>query len=799
MQRRNKVGGIHDRRFGEDDPTMAPEDKMLERFTREKQRSHKKSMFDLEDDEPTEGLTHMGQSLTFDGPNLVDDYNEEDSEMEESESSSDERKKLKRSRVVLAADEDNQDGRGDQDADQPDRKKTKREVMKEVMAKSKLHKYERQAAKEEDNDLRLEMNQELSAVQELLHSATKPSKVKPETSLTIAGVDKSTFEKELNRRAKQLALEPRSQPAYRTKTDEEKAEEAATKLKELEEKRQRRMRGEPTSDDEDNEEDGGSDVEEKMEPAPSFNEQVQDNDFGLGKGIKTRATATELGFDDEDDFIIEDDLIDSGSEFESLDESEASDGEEDKASEEKLEDEEDDLTGAEPNPSKTAIDGDTAPEDGLPYTFSCPQSLDELRAISDQYPPEKLPIIVQRIRALYHPKLDSKNKEALSGFSMALVDYIAEADASRNCPPAALESLIRHIHSLAKSFPVPIATQFRHHIEEIGRLRPLALHRGDLLLLAAVGTIFPTSDHFHQVVTPAMLTLTRFLGQKIPQSLADYSTGTYLAILTVQYQHLSQRYIPEVVNFCLNTLCALGPLAPKEKLGNFPVHEPRPDMRIQNAGGSSLRKLRLDDCDDNELSAPEALALKVSLVDTNVRLLQAAADAWSSQPSFFEIFEPAVKVMNHLTTDTVKFALPISLCENAEKTSSRIGKMLNLSRLSRRPLELHHHRPLGIRTFIPKFEDTFNPSKHYDPDRDRAEGARLRAEFKKERKGAMRELRKDANFMAREKLRIKKAKDAAYEKKFSRLVAEIQGEEGREANAYEREKEARKKARTRKW
>ena len=57
----------------------------------------------------------------------------------------------------------------------------------------------------------------------------------------------------------------------------------------------------------------------------------------------------------------------------------------------------------------------------------------------------------------------------------------------------------------------------------------------------------------------------------------------------------------------------------------------------------------------------------------------------------------------------------------------------------------------------------------------------------------MRELRKDASFIAREKLREKKEKDEAYEKKFRRLVAEIQGEEGREGKAYEREKRARKR------
>jgi nucleolar protein 14 len=34
---RGKVGGVVDRRIGENDPTMSLEDRMLERFAREKQ------------------------------------------------------------------------------------------------------------------------------------------------------------------------------------------------------------------------------------------------------------------------------------------------------------------------------------------------------------------------------------------------------------------------------------------------------------------------------------------------------------------------------------------------------------------------------------------------------------------------------------------------------------------------------------------------------------------------------------------------------------------------------------------
>jgi nucleolar protein 14 len=118
---------------------------------------------------------------------------------------------------------------------------------------------------------------------------------------------------------------------------------------------------------------------------------------------------------------------------------------------------------------------------------------------------------------------------------------------------------------------------------------------------------------------------------------------------------------------------------------------------------------------------------------------------------------------------------------------------LTAARLRRRPQLLHNHRPLPIKTSIPKFEESFDPNKHYDPDKERSEAAKLQKEYKREKKGALRELRKDSNFIAREKLREKKDKDAAYETKYKRLVAEIQGEEGREKNVYEREKRKRQR------
>ncbi|KAJ4422130.1 nucleolar complex protein 14 [Gnomoniopsis sp. IMI 355080] len=820
MQRRNRVGGIFDRRFGEGDPSMTPETAAAQRFAMEKQKAHKKtSMFDLEDDEdPSQGvsLTHAGKSLNFDASGeLLDDFDEEfsDSGSDLSDLEEHNRKRLKRLRDQVASHEE-------VDQEEPERKKTKKEVMEEVIAKSKMYKYERQAAKEDDEDLRLALDKETSDIRRLLMSKNRTKELEQQQldskTAASAGVDKDAFEKDYDLAVRKMVADKRAKPTTRTKTEEQIVEEQSKRLRELEDKRMRRMRGEEVSDSEDevNEEEedenaDSDDAEEDERPAVEFvRDEGGEADFGLGKGIKMRPTAAELGFDDEDDFLIDDGLVASGSDFEELDDDAFDESDQDEAADAD-EDEDDEFTKGllTETETKDAIFNESKKdqaggqtEDGLPYTFPCPQSHAEFLEVLKGIPLQKLPTVVQRIRALYHPKLLSTNKEKLGNFSKVLVQHIAYMGSmSSDDVHSALEMLIRHVHSLAKMFPIEIAQEFRSYLEEMEEQRPLALTVGDLYLLTAIGSIFPTSDHFHQVVTPAMLSMGRFLGQKIPECLADYATGTYLSTLALQYQKLAKRYVPEVMNFTLNTICALAPVQPREQLGFFPVHEPSSAIRTKDAQKVIIRKLRSADCRavKDEDSSIGAKGLKIALLNANVSLLTAASETWTGKASFKETFEPAVKVLKHLVSKNNRPHLPQALTQEAERASTRLARAIQVATLSRRPLELHHHKPLAIKTYIPKFEDDFDRDKHYDPDRERAEMAKLKAEHKKERKGAMRELRKDANFMAREKLRLKKEKDAAYEKKYKRLVSEIQGEEGHESKLYEKEKAARKRSKNR--
>ena len=123
MQRRNKVGGIIDRRLHEGHSTMTPEEKMLQRYQREKQKKSA-ALFDLEKSEEEE-LTHAGRSLQYEDQGSERDDFDAESLSDLSDDSEDLSRKRKRS---ASASGDEESAVGSEDV-LPGRKKTKAEVM----------------------------------------------------------------------------------------------------------------------------------------------------------------------------------------------------------------------------------------------------------------------------------------------------------------------------------------------------------------------------------------------------------------------------------------------------------------------------------------------------------------------------------------------------------------------------------------------------------------------------------------------------------------------------------------------
>jgi nucleolar protein 14 len=761
LQRRNKVGGLVDRRIGEGDVDMTPEERAVQRFAREQERKAKgRSTFDLEGSDDEAGgfqLTHGGRGV---GELVGDDFGESVSAGSEDDSDG-ELMKRKRRREDLAEAE-MEAAAGEEVEQQPERKKTKKEVMEEVIAKSKMHKYERQKTKEDDEDLREELDKGFGDILGFLKGVKRPPPpptqlqptastsngptMNPDRQRLIDGQNEVKLHEDYEKRLKQLMQDKRAAPADKTLTAEEKAKKEAQRLKELEEKRLKRMRGEDVSDEEDTTKDenaqAGADEEIRDEDVPD-----QAVEFGLAStSVVPKQKNEQLVLDDEDEFAL-DDLVASDSEAESSDE-ESAESDDDEADEARgaAPDEEDefvkDILGADvaSAANATKLGSGEVPKDasGLAYTYPCPRTHAELLDVVEELPAEKLPTVIQRIRALYHPSLSASNKELMADFSSVLVEHLAWMGENGQ-PLAVIEQVIRHLHSLSRTCPTEIGEAFRKAI--------LAFHErgqpssGDLVQLTAVGSIYPTSDHWHQVVTPAITTMAKWLGLNAPTTAKPgdgptHTRGAFLVALCLKYQNLSKRYVPEALRFTVRTITTLS--------------------------------------NTKSADSTQANAMKPH-IDNLVNM----ADLWKEKSAFIDMFTPTLVVLKRI---------------GQKKAHRHISILIQQSRLGRRPLELHHHKKQPIRTSIPKFEENFNPDKHYDPDKERSDAKKLQHEYKRERKGALRELRKDANFIAREQLKEKRERDAEYEKKYRRLVAEVQNEEGAAAKDYDRQREKRQKA-----
>lgn len=110
---------------------------------------------------------------------------------------------------------------------------------------------------------------------------------------------------------------------------------------------------------------------------------------------------------------------------------------------------------------------------------------------------------------------------------------------------------------------------------------------------------------------------------------------------------------------------------------------------------------------------------------------------------------------------------------------------------SKTPLRMQQHRPIPIAQHLPKFEKAYSMDRHYDPDHERSQQHKLESQLKKEKKGALRELRKDNQFIAREKAKERKQKDEDYNKMVKGVMTLLEGEQS-ELKRLEREKDKKR-------
>ncbi|KAH9948811.1 Nop14-like protein [Amylocystis lapponica] len=807
-EERGRAGGIVDRRFGENDAGMAPEERMLERFTREHQRAARGGAFNLEDEDE---LTHYGQSLS-----RLDDFDNVglglDEEGEDEGAGQIDRQTVGKSHFGgFGEEEDDED-----DGDEPARKRSKAEVMAEVVAKSKEYKIQRQAQQEEDENLRHELDQELDSIRSLLYAPDSSgakwtgADEKPAAPTSVTGAQNKDQDQEYDQYVRELVFEKRAKPKDRTKTEEELALEEKEALEKAERARVRRMNGlEEESGDEEGtrkrkrRERGGDDLEDDFDGPEEWD--------GLGAGLDS----TQVDGDDEDEDA------ENGETGEDTESGEASDEDEEDAS--ASEDDFEAMSGPDDGHSMEEDDGalvvmskmSTRPKalagtagKELPFTFPCPTTHDEFLEIVDGIDDKDVPTVVQRIRTLYHPSLAEENKFKLQGLTTVLVDHILYITSPPVPRSSLLSSLVPHLYALTKTYSIKSAEHFISKITLMHKNLRRGLSHGataadaktwpglpELSLLRVVSLIWPTSDMKHPVVSPARLLMGAYLGLCRVRSLQDITSGLFLCTLFLQYELLSKRLVPEAINFLINSVLHLAPHK-YDDIASLPGSFPAPDFRSElclplvihakkakklTVGKPNLPGLLLGDNLDEQS--------KMDLLGLTFDLLGRFADMYKSLDGFIELYDPIAEILANIKSDK----LSSELAERAASLRDTVGRLLKFSHQARRPLMLQAHKPIPIPTYIPKFEQSSsNYLRNRDPDHERNEAAKLRREYKEERKGAIRELRKDARFLAGEQQKKQREKDRAYNERMKKVFGSLESERAEE-KAAEREKSKDKK------
>ncbi|CAO1634742.1 unnamed protein product [Sympodiomycopsis kandeliae] len=821
-QNRHKSGTFIDRRFGESDSTLTPEERALERFTREKQRQakgKKAALFNLNDDDAEgqeEELTHFGRSLSGMGNlpelSMLDDPDDSNIDAEVTDAG--------------------HFGGFEAEPSDADRKKSKAEVMKEIMAKSKMHKHERQQMRDADEDLRMELDDQLGDIRSLLMAGPSTSKADASTT-DKAKPANSAYDAFV----RELAFERRAKPQDRLKTEAEQAEEEAEQLRKAEEDRLRRMRGEDVivegSKKGNRRAPQGDDLDDDLD----IDGQTAADQYGLGDGIGASDEEEEEEQDDEEEEEEEED--ESG-------DSEGSDEEQDPA----LEDEEfgealsdDDgeeqegneaghasLSTVRPGASKksngVAKKGKAAAK-ALPFTFSCPTEHADFLEILEEHDiePSQVPLVIKRIRALHHPSLAEDNKYRLQGFLGVLLDHslwcatqaFETAGEERKAHLTLIEHLLKHITDLTSTYPTASAQYFVEKLSFMERNLNRGLAKGALLpeartwpgapeltLLRIAGLIWPTSDQNHPVATPLALLCSHYLAHCRVRNLADVASGLYLSSLILHQQDEAKRLVPEALNSVQNAVMLLAPLSGKGKdlaraaCSQFGI--PSPDFGQAHAHDLALSY----SAKGSQLPSPKPARLynllaatssdtqsKVDLLGMALSLAERFGDLYFGTGAFIELFEPLLRVLQSVSWS----ALPSSLADQISKLSTHLKDLTSETQKHRQPLQLHAHRAIPLASFIPKFDEggrSRGGHGAWDPDSARSEAAKLKSLIKKERKGAVRELRKDSQFLAQERAREKRAEDADYKRKMGKIMAGL-GEERSEEKQLAKEKARLKK------
>ncbi|NWV62404.1 NOP14 protein, partial [Malurus elegans] len=790
---REKTNVFKDKRFGEYNTNITPEEKMIRRFALERQQNYgKKNIYNLNEDEE---LTHYGQSLAE--IEKLNDIVDSDSDTEEGGALSAELTAahfgggggLLRKKVS-----------SEQPDEEEDKPKSRKELLEEMIARSKQEKQERQSRRESALELTEKLDKDWKEIQTLMARKTPKSEKKDKE------VEKPKPD-EYDMIVRELGFEMKAKPSERLKTEEELAKEEQARLQKLEADRLRRMRG---IDEQANKKrpshmsaddladgfildkdgrrllsykDGKINIENEEEKEE---EEEEEEEEGEEEDNENEEESEEQSANEDE----EDDAADGHSDLESDLESE------EEAAGNKLEKKHEADENESQNVEKLDPEREAAKSE-LPYVFAAPESYETFKSLLAGRTIEQQLIILERIQKCNHPSLAVGNKAKLEKLFGFLLEYIGEL-ATLDLPELrTIDKLVLPLYNLCQMFPEAACDSVRfilrdaaHDLEEIIEVRGRATFPGldTLIYLKIVSLLFPTSDFWHPVVTPAFMYMSQLLTKCRITTLQDVIKGLFICCLFLEYVSFSKRFVPELINFLLGVLHIS---LPKNQAQGYTVVHPftpvgknlellfvcdKKDLESwekQNVPLSIMTKLK-------EANKTEINHIRLSCLALCFDLIKKCAALYESLPSFHEIMHP----LRMLLTKHV----PVSeYPEKMREWYHSALKELESKVKHYTPLICEKKKPVPLKQYTPKIVKVLEFGKKQAGSKKEQERKQLILRHKRELKGAIREIRKDNQYLARMQLSEIMERDSARKRKVKELLGSLATQEG-EWKAMKRKK-----------
>ncbi|PUZ38062.1 hypothetical protein GQ55_9G166900 [Panicum hallii var. hallii] len=814
-----KSSVFHDRRIGETDDTLPEFDKAVLRQQRERLAKLKReSKYNLPDEDEDEINVHnlLSEKDDFDEEVPFDDESDEEGKMV-----------LSKKRLSL------QGGDRPSETELPQEThehKSKKEVMTEIILKSKFFKAQKAKAREEDEHLVDKLDSDFASLAQTqaLLSLTESTKVKANKNDSSAGLTgkefftkakSDTYEKIV----KEMVMDQRARPSDRTKTPEEIAQEEKERLEKLEEERQKRMLGTADSSDEDddNKDDnhmkldnskpisgddlGDSFTDDSIRKKKGWVDEIYEKE---GRKIGDDAAASddeesddEHADDDEsDDDEEDDDAEDDSNDFGNMSarDWEQSDDDEVDAGDDEMEDvheKEQEISGKvvkrDAQNLKKESNVKTQVKDGsVPFVIDAPNNLKDLSSLLYGRSETEIVEIISRIRTCNSIRLAAENRRKMQVFYGVLLQYFAVLATQSPVKFKIIDTLVKPLIEMSGETPyfaaicarerlIHTRTRLCEDIKVPGKSSWPNLKT--LLLLRLWSLTFPCSDFRHVVATPMLLLICEYLMRCPIQSGRDVAVGSFLCSMVLVATKESKKFCPEAIVFLQSLLVT----SLKGKVATH-LHNQINDQFMELKTLKPWLSIRDQVHEVNPVNVLEIMGMdpdapyfssddfKAGVLLSVAECLRGFVIIHEELSSFPEIFLPISSLLQEILD---KSEVPGLLRDIFLEVIDLIKKRSDEHHASREPLRMRKKKPEPIKQLNPKFEENYIKGLDYDPDRERAQMKKLKKRLKSEKSGAMRELRKDNYFLSavKEKERIKQEQERA--EKYGKAMAFLQEQE----------------------